>query len=381
MVWVIFALVTGACVLCAVWPLVRGSSGITDGAGEAAFYRAQLAEIARDQRRGLIEPEAAQWAQAEAGRRLLAASAAAEAAAPMVSSRARQRLAAVLAIIIIPVLSLGLYRLVGNPQLPDQPLAARLIAPLERQDIAAAVARIEAHLATNPNDGRGYEVVAPVYMHMGRYDDAARAYWNAMRSLGETPQRRAAYGEALVYAADGIVTADARQSFEAALKRDPTLAMAQFYLALAAEQEGDFVSARARLSELVTTAPADAPWLAAAKDKLGAIEQRLTRAGAGSGEIGSAPPQPGQDAAAAIAALPPAQQKAAIEQMVVRLAARLDTDRHDVEGWLRLIRAYSVLQRPQSARDAWARARQQFGSDSEAGARLDALAHELGLGG
>jgi cytochrome c-type biogenesis protein CcmH len=384
MVWVIFALVTGACVLCAVWPLAKGSGGVSSRATDAAFYRAQLAEIERDQKRGLIEPEAAQRAQVEAARRLLAATAAEEAAAPMVGSPARRRLATALVIIVIPFLSLALYGIVGNPQLPDQPLAARLAAPLDRQDIAAAVARIEAHLATNPNDGRGYEVLAPVYMHMGRYGDAARAYLNAMHSLGDTPERRAAYAEALVYAADGIVTAEARQSFEGVLKRDPTVVMAQFYLALAAEQGGDFAGARAILSHLVTTAPADASWLGMAKEKLGAVEQKLASAGAASvSETAPAPPQPAKDAAAAsaIAALPPGEQKAAIEQMVERLAARLDADGRDVDGWLRLIRAYSVLQRPQSARDAWTRARQEFGPDSEAATRLDALAHELGLGG
>jgi cytochrome c-type biogenesis protein CcmH len=369
--------------MCAVWPLAREASGVGNRASEAAFYRAQLAEIERDQGRGLIEPEAARSAQAEAARRLLAATAAADASAPMGGDPTRRHLAAVLALIIIPVLSLGLYGMVGSPQLPDQPLAARLTAPSESQDIAAAVAHIEAHLATNPNDGRGYEVVAPVFMHMGRYDDAARAYLNAMRALGETPQRRAAYGEALVFAADGIVTADARQSFAAALKSDPTLAMAQFYLALAAEQDGDFAAARARLSELVASAPAAAPWLETAKERLGVIERKLARGGAVASETVPAPTPPAHDAiaAAAIAALPPAEQRAAIEQMVARLATHLDSNRHDIDGWLRLIRAYSVLQRSQSARDAWARARQEFGSDSQAGARLDALARELGLGG
>ena len=37
------------------------------------------------------------------------------------------------------------------------------------------VAQVEAHLAKNPNEGRGWEVVAPIYLRMGRFEDAVKA--------------------------------------------------------------------------------------------------------------------------------------------------------------------------------------------------------------
>ena len=64
------------------------------------------------------------------------------------------------------------------------------------------VARVEAHLEQNPEDGRGWEVVGPVYMRLGRYDDAVKARRNTLRLLGPTAGREADLGEALTGAAE-----------------------------------------------------------------------------------------------------------------------------------------------------------------------------------
>jgi cytochrome c-type biogenesis protein CcmH len=395
MAWLIFALMTGACVLGAVWPLVRSKAGQSRRSSDAAFYQSQLLEIDRDQDRGVIDPETAQLARAEAARRFLAASAAGSAKEALVSDPTRKLLAAGLMMVLIPVCSLALYGALGNPLMPDRPLEARLKAPPESQDIAAAVARIEAHLAKNPTDGRGYEILAPVYMRMKRYNDAARAYLNVMNLLGETAQRRILYGEALVYAA-GMITPDARASFEAALKLDSKAVMAEFYLALAAEQNGNLAQAHAILARIVAEAPADAPYLDATREHLASIDQELASGFAAAGTGSEAAPAQGSPAAGAptesngvspsnlaatIAGLPPDAQHAAIEQMVDGLAARLKADGHDAEGWLRLIRAYAVLKKPDLARDALAQAQKQVGQDPVVGAKLDAIARELGLGG
>jgi cytochrome c-type biogenesis protein CcmH len=68
-----------------------------------------------------------------------------------------------------------------------------------------------------------------------------------------------------------------------------------------------------------------------------------------------------------------------VEGMVQRLAARLDAQGDDLTGWLRLIRAYTVLGRDDEAREALARAKGQFAGNTQAIEQLDALAAELGL--
>ena len=85
---------------------------------------------------------------------------------------------------------------------PAAPLAERAQQPLATRSIETLVLQVETHLAANPEDGRGWEVLGPVYLRLGRFEDAVKARQNALRLLGATPAREADYGEALVAAAN-----------------------------------------------------------------------------------------------------------------------------------------------------------------------------------
>ena len=87
-------------------------------------------------------------------------------------------------VIAMPILALGLYVVLGSPGLPDQPIAARLSAPIEKQDPAIIVARLESHLASNPDDATGWDFLARIYSSLDRYDDEARALGNLIRLRG-----------------------------------------------------------------------------------------------------------------------------------------------------------------------------------------------------
>jgi cytochrome c-type biogenesis protein CcmH len=296
--------------------------------------------------------------------------------------------AAVFAVVFVPVIAFGMYRLVGNPDLPDEPLAARLNeAPADaNMDVAAAVAKIEAYLAQHPDDGKGWEVIAPIYLNLGRGDDAVTAYANALRLLGETSDRLEAYGRALVFAAGNQVTPKAVEAFKAALAKDPGLAEARFFLGVAAEQGGDKTAAVDIWSKLLADAPPGAEWVAFVRQKIVADGGNPPPSMNPPEDSASATPDdrlasPPAGEAAAVAALPTDDQQKFIHKMVDGLADRLHQDCHDVDGWLRLTRAYNVLREPDKARDALADARKCLGSDSAALARLDQLAHELGLEG
>ena len=264
----------------------------------------------------------------------------------------------------MPVIALPLYAYLGQPQMPDEPLAGRPPASLASNDIEAAVAGVESHLIAKPDDGKGWAVIAPVYMRLERYEDAARAYSEALRLLGEDGGRRAAYGEALVAAGGGVVTDKARETFVKALAEEPGQPQARFYLALAAEQDGKTAEAIGAYEALVADAAPDAHWVEAVKTRLASLKG-ATAPGAASG---------------APAAVPEAQN-AMIEGMVSRLANRLASDGGSVDEWSRLIRAYAVLHEADKAKAALANARKALAPDPNAVASLDALAHDLGLGG
>jgi cytochrome c-type biogenesis protein CcmH len=75
----------------------------------------------------------------------------------------------------------------------------------------------------------------------------------------------------------------------------------------------------------------------------------------------------------------PEQRDTMIRGMVGRLAERLKQDGSDVEGWLRLLRAYMVLGDKEQARAAVTEARRALASDPDKLQRVDGLVKELGL--
>ncbi|HVY57142.1 MAG TPA: c-type cytochrome biogenesis protein CcmI [Xanthobacteraceae bacterium] len=371
--WFLFAIMTAAAIFAVLWPLARGRVEKTEGA-DLAVYRDQLEEIDRDRALGAIGKAEAQAARVEVSRRLIAA---ADAAATRetfskpdtMSAQWRRRAAALGGLIVVPAVSVGLYLAFGSPDLPGQPLAQRIAAAqADHQSFAALVARVEAHLEQNPDDGRGWEVIAPVYLRDGRYDDAVKARRNALRLLGETADRQADFGEALVAAANGVVTAEAKQAFDRAVALDPKTVKARYYLGRAAEQDGKREEAARIWRDLLAQAPEGAPWIALVRGSLAELEQ---------------PASPGPDAQemAAAAEMPPAQRNEMIRGMVDRLATRLHQDGSDVDGWLRLVRAYMVLGEREKARTAAADARRALASDPDKLRRLDDGVKVLGVEG
>lgn len=363
MLWAIFALLTGVAVFAVLWPLAKPVRNAASP--DIAFYRAKLDEIQRDAELADISSQDAEAAKTEAARQLLAAAEKDQIAHRTKSSaaRLRPRVVALIALIFVPSLALGLYAALGHPNWPDEPLEARLNAPAEKMDLNAAIARVEAHLAQHPEDGLGYEVLVPAYLHLGRIEDAVHAAQMALQKLGNSPGRLTAYGETLVFANSGIVTEEARKLFAQAVALGPAPPKALFYLGLADSQENDKAGARSYWQKLLTQSPSNAPWRSDLEARLAALDNE-------------APPA---DQAAAIAAMPPAEREAAIHTMIDSLAARLAENGQDIEGWLRLVRAYKVINEPEKARAALATARRDFGSNPAATARIDALAHELGL--
>jgi cytochrome c-type biogenesis protein CcmH len=372
MIWLVLALLTGVAVMAILAPLAIRGEARDAGAADIAFFEEQIAEIEREKAEGRLDPAEAEAAKTEAARRLLRAEAAPKSASG--GSRRAALVAALAAIVLVPAISVPLYLRLGKAEMPDMPLTARLDSAPAAGDLAGAVARIEQHLREHPEDGQGFEVVAPYYLRTGRGEEAVAAYEKALKLLGPTAKRHATLGQARMIVAQGKVSAEARKDFEAALALDPEDPMARFYLAIGAEQAGETDKAIAMLRAMEADAPADAPYLSAVKDRLAKLR----------GEPAPAPPVaqgPGSEQGKAIAAMPTQQRDAAIRGMVDRLAARLQTKGDDVEGWLRLIRAYSVLSEPEKAKKALDDARRALaGKDSEA-ARIDELAKELNIGG
>jgi cytochrome c-type biogenesis protein CcmH len=374
--WILVAVLTAVVGTVLLYPLLRGAKAEGDGrSGEAAVYRDQLQELDRDLAGGLISRGEAAYARAEIGRRLLAASAVdADVRAPRRASS--YRLSQAFIILVLPVVGLCLYLSKGEPGLPSQPLEARLANP--GNDLSISIVKVEQHLAKHPDDGKGWEVLAPIYLKTNRIGDAELAYRNAIRLLGPSAERFGSLGEVLVMKADGVVTAEARGVLQQSLSLDANNPRALFYLALALEQDGKASDARAAFESLAKQSPADAPWMASVTDHIakngGAVATASVDA-AGS----NAPGNPTAEEMTAANGMAPGDRQQMIRGMVESLDARLKGDPNNFEGWMRLIRSYVVLNDKGRAADALKRGLSAFPADGNQGQQLLALAKELGL--
>jgi cytochrome c-type biogenesis protein CcmH len=281
-IWIILLAMTAAAVMVVLWPLSRHSAVRGQADPNIQFYRDQIAEIERDRDRGVLLPAEAEAAKAEAGLRLLRATGMEETAFAAVGEPAlrRRRAVSTLALSVVPILAIAVYGAYGSPHIFDRPVANASGPQAQAPDLTTAVSQIETHLAQNPQDGRGWEVLAPVYIRMGRVDDAVKAYETALRILGDDSDRLSNYGEALVLAKNGLISSDAQAAFEKAVKLNAGAPKARFYLAQAAEQDGQVEKAKAGYSELLSISPGDAPWVPLVREQL----TRLGGCGAGSAD-------------------------------------------------------------------------------------------------
>jgi cytochrome c-type biogenesis protein CcmH len=360
-IWLVFALLTVAAVVGAAWPLLVRAPAGARSQSEAEFHRAQLAEIDRDVERGVLPQAEAAAARAEAGRRLISATAGSSEDLVERGGGRRRFAAAIVMAAVIMAVGTGVYGQFGSPGLPDAPLAARQLAPAI-DAVQAALTHVEAQAAADPDNLKAWSALAPVYIRLGRYGDAVNAFRQVLRLRGDDAETDADLGEAEVMAAGGEVTAEARRDFDKALALEPGMPMARFYIALQAEQAGDSATAVAAYEGLIPDTQDRPHWTQIIQTRLSALK----------GESPSA-------SSPSTAAQADDSPQDMIHAMVSRLATRLAQQGGNADEWMRLVRAYTVLQQTDKAKDALASAKKALSADTSALASLDTLAKELGL--
>lgn len=380
--WIFAAVLTAAVLLLIVPPLLR-----TAGSGDALVpgreefdrevYRDQLDELERDRARGLINDAQAEAAKAEIARRMLATAETGAATGGGAVTPRSARVLAVLLALVLPVGALAVYGSVGRPDLPAQPLASRNLEQ-ERggppKSVLAAMDKLKAQLAENPSDIQGWLILGQAYAKMGRNGDAADALRHAVALNRDDVEVQGLFAETLVSANDGMVPEEAVAAFDAVLAKEPKDPRARFFAALARFQAGDQQGALDRWSALMAESPADAPWVPVVRDQIreAAValnldpakvtpqplppEQKEQKEQAAQGQQGGQQAAPNAQGNAQGNA---AGQDEMIRGMVANLAARLEADPSDVDGWLKLARSYGVLGDTAKALDAARKARER----------------------
>jgi cytochrome c-type biogenesis protein CcmH len=376
MIFAVLALLTALVVAMMVWPMLRKAKAPpTRAAFDMEVHRDQLEEIARDLARGTIDAREAQAARAEIGRRMLTL--AAEPALEPAHTGGSRLLAVALAV-ALPAAAFALYIDRGAPGAPGVPFAEQRATGTNQDPQLVEFARaLRARVANNPNDIEAWVRLAQVSAAFNLAEDALDAWRAADKLAGERPELAGSLGEAAVLAANGQVTPEAQRAFARVLAADPGDPRARYYMGQALAQAGDLNAAVRMWFDLAAASPPDAPWLATVREALAQAARearidlsRLRPSPDNRPAISSlAPPQsvfasaaPPQDApqgvppgGQALLALPEAERAQAIRGMVEGLAARLEAQPDDLEGWQRLARSWQALDEPEKALAAYAR--------------------------
>ena len=230
-------------------------------AADLAFYRAQLAELEREQTAGRLDAVGAQMATLEVQRRLLAA----PLDAPRDGRLGRLVLAVTLA--AVPLLAGGLYWWNGIPEMPSASLATRLA---ESDQEATMIAQVRAQLAKLPvNDPRtleGWLLIGNAERSRNQLGAAAEAYRHAL-ALRFEPDVAGQLAQVLLE--DGQTEA-AATLLAAALPQAPQHIGLRFLSGLAEERAGRPANARHIWQALLVDAPPGVPWRAMVERKLNA---------------------------------------------------------------------------------------------------------------
>jgi cytochrome c-type biogenesis protein CcmH len=400
--WIAFTLMVAVAAVGITIPLVRRYDARRAAPKETGVLVRELAEIDGQAAAEGLPAAEAESLHTEAVRRFLAETPADTAPARPLGGRGVLALALGLAA-IVAIGATVLYTQIGRPDLAAKPAGAP--APQATADaegagpghVASMVAQLEAKMRQNPNDREGWRMLGWSYMQTGRFADAAAAYGRASALDPTNADYQSAMGEALVRAADGHLTPEARAAFARAVKGDPTDPRARYFLAAAKDQDGDHAGAMADWIALLRSAPPGAPW---APEVRGFVVRIAAQRGedvssklpplppaapgdAQAGAAGSAPPAggPTPDQVAAVQQMSPAQQQAMIHNMVDTLAARLKVNPNDADGWVNLMRARMVLNDPAAAQAAYRDARKALAGAPDRWTMVSQAARQLGVPG
>jgi cytochrome c-type biogenesis protein CcmH len=248
---------------------------------------------------------------------------------------------------------LAFYAFLGQPE-----LALSALRGPSTDNYPQLIASLAREMRERPDDLQGWTLLGRGYMAVGNPGEATKAFRQAInvtRAQGGAapPALLSNYGEALAQSSNGV-TKEAEDIFREVLNEEPSDLMARYYIGLAQSTRGDREGALQMWEGVLADAPPDAEWRRGLVDQVALLRGQLINGGGGGG-----PPNPAA--------------------MVAQLASRLDANPNDLEGWLRLIRAYAVLGEKEKAEAALTRARMEFANETQAQEALAQAAKDNAL--
>ncbi|MGB5539167.1 MAG: c-type cytochrome biogenesis protein CcmI, partial [Gammaproteobacteria bacterium] len=226
--WSLVAVMSLLALLFVVIPLLRNSPAQTVDRDtlNAEITRARLSELDQDLESGRLEQAQYDAARADLERDLLYDLAGERDTGKPVRSGSW---AALLVAIAVPVGATLLYKAIGTEQiialLQEHPPAAsqqQAQAQAPQMSVEEMVSKLAARMAGNPDDLRGWLMLAKSYSVLNRFDEALPAYRNILRlGGGDNAAVLTDFADALVASNDGHFTDEAGTMLARALALEP----------------------------------------------------------------------------------------------------------------------------------------------------------------
>ncbi len=202
-------------------PLLRKSTPAATDITSLPIYREQLKELQADFANGIIEEAKFHEAEQELKRRLLE-----ESRIQVTPTRGAGRkpwLAVVIAL-ALPSASLGLYKLLGQPEaFIDNAQSGAQITPenITPKQFTGMTQRLAVKLREQPNDSHGWSMLAKAYAVIGRAGDATMAYERAVLLAPENATLLAEFAHTLATANNNSFAGRPRELIARGLKLEP----------------------------------------------------------------------------------------------------------------------------------------------------------------
>ena len=244
--------------LCVVIPLARRHQAQDEDSEVArtnlSILRDQLAELQADLGRGTISAQQYSGARAELERRALEEGVSADAKSPSVQRGGRW--AALAVGVLIPLAVLSMYAWIGEPA-GLRPEAVSAEQPVGAAEIEKMVAGLAQRLEKNPDDPRGWMMLARSYYVLQRMPDAVKAYAKAVDKIKDDADLYADYADALAMSQGRRIEGAPLELVKQALRIDPAHPKALAMAGTEAFNRKDFPAALAYWEKLLPLLPPD----------------------------------------------------------------------------------------------------------------------------
>ncbi len=202
----------------------------------ASIYRDELAKLDLERKTGVIDQSSYDLSYAELRLRLSQDAAGQEDDAQLKSPWITIAALAIL----IPVAAAGLYSVLGSPQ---QSLDPQAYEQVSKKEIEQMVAGLAAKLQQEPDNLKGWAMLARSYKVLQRPVEAQQAYERAGSYVESDPQLLADYADVVATNANGNFAGKPTELLQKALKLDPNHPMSLWLIGTAAYSNADFASA------------------------------------------------------------------------------------------------------------------------------------------